>query len=112
MVSALHLCHMRQGGTGAMRETSTDHRQTIVVSRRKSTVPRRRSRGETLVVTTPLEVIARLEQDREHVGTVVLAGSFAANRELVTFLTESYPALQILSARSDEEPDTYLPLFA
>ena len=97
-----------------MRETTkgrANRRQTIVVSRCQRTVPRRRSTQDMLVVTTPLEVINHLEQERERVGTVVLAGSFATNRELVNFLTEAYPALRILSARADEEPDPYLPPF-
>jgi hypothetical protein len=47
-----------------------------------------------VLVTTPLEAIVRLE-GRRRIRTVVLAGSYAMNRELAAFLTESYPSLHI-----------------
>jgi hypothetical protein len=65
-----------------------------------------------MVVNTPLEMIAMLQEDRSRIETVVLTGTFAQNPELASFLAESYPALRILSGRADEEPDTYLPAFA
>jgi hypothetical protein len=82
--------------------------RTLVVSRGG-----RKVRGKRyLVVRTPLEMINMLQEDRSKIETVVLTGTFAKNPELASFLTESYPALRILSGRSDEEPDTYLPAFA
>ena len=67
---------------------------------------------DTLVVRTPLDMITRLERDRDAISTVVLMGDFASNRELTSFLAESYPALCILSGHTGEEPDPYLPAFA
>jgi hypothetical protein len=48
---------------------------------------------DMFVVKTPLEAIARLE--RRRVRTVVLAGTFARNRELAAFLRAFYPAVRI-----------------
>ena len=83
--------------------------RTLVVSpRKRSLAPKR-----YLVVRSPLEMIARLQEDRSRIETVILTGTFAENPELASFLTECYPALRILSGDSDdEEPDTYLPTFA
>jgi len=53
-----------------------------------------------------------LQEDRSRIETVVLTGPFAKNPELASFLSEAYPALRILAGQPDEEPDTYLPLFA
>lgn len=81
--------------------------RTLVVSRGK------RPKSERyLVVQTPLDMIAKLEHDRDQIETVVLTGSYAKSVELASFLSESYPALRILAGRADEEPDTYLPAFA
>jgi hypothetical protein len=84
--------------------------RTLVVSPgKKETAPKR-----YMVVRSPLEMIAMLQEDRSRIETVVLSGAFAKNRELASFLNECYPALRILSggADEDEEPDTYLPAFA
>lgn len=82
--------------------------RTLVVSRGKRKLAPKRY----LVVRTPLEMIAKLEEDRSRIETVVLTGSFASNPEFASFLAEAYPTLRILAGRADEEPDTYLPTFA
>jgi hypothetical protein len=48
---------------------------------------------DAIVVWTPLDAIAQLET--QPIAAVVLRGSFAADRELADFLTESYPQLRI-----------------
>jgi hypothetical protein len=84
--------------------------RTLVVSPRK----RDDSPKRYMVVRSPLEMIAMLQEDRSRIETVVLNGSFAKNPELASFLTECYPALRILSGGDDDdaEPDIYLPAFA
>jgi hypothetical protein len=49
---------------------------------------------EAIVVSTPLDAIARLER-RNHIRTVILTGSYARNSELAAFLWEFYPSIQI-----------------
>lgn len=49
---------------------------------------------DSIVVSTPLDAIARLES-REVIATIVLAGSYATDRELAAFFAESYPAVRI-----------------
>ena len=82
-------------------------KRTLVVTR----TPPRRTRIDTAVVATPLDMIRTLQEDREQISPVVLMGSFA-NGELAKFLVEAYPSLRVLSGRSGEEPDTYLPLYS
>jgi hypothetical protein len=65
--------------------------QTMIVS---SDYPRARQQGDVIQVGTPLDAIVQLETP-ELVSRVVLVGSFATNRELATFLTDSYPAVEI-----------------
>jgi hypothetical protein len=57
-------------------------------------------------------MIRELQNHREHISTVVLMGSFAANAEIARFLVESYPALRVLSGHAGEDPDTYLPPYS
>ncbi len=85
-----------------------DLKRTLVVTRTPPAQPRR----NTSFVSTPLDLISRLETERELISTVVLTGSFAAMRELTMFLVDSYPALRILSGSPGEEPDTYLPAYS
>ena len=82
--------------------------RTLVVSRGRRKLAAQRFH----VVRTPLDMIQTLEQARDKYDSVVLAGRFAQNPELVSFLSSTYPSLRILSGRPDEEPDTYLPTFA
>jgi hypothetical protein len=51
-------------------------------------------RANPLCATTPLEAIVRLEGVRR-IRTIVLAGSYALNRELAAFLAECYPAVNV-----------------
>jgi hypothetical protein len=44
-------------------------------------------------VATPLDAITRLEDQR--IRTVVLAGSFAQDRELASFLRDFYPDVRV-----------------
>ncbi|MEO8840269.1 MAG: hypothetical protein ABI591_14755 [Kofleriaceae bacterium] len=46
-----------------------------------------------IVVWTPLDAITQLET--QPIAAVVLSGQFAADREFVEFLAESYPQLRI-----------------
>jgi len=54
----------------------------------------RTAREDAIVVATPLDAIMRLE-GRDRIRTVVLAGSYASNRELATFLGEFYPRVRV-----------------
>jgi hypothetical protein len=67
---------------------------------------------DTLFVGNPLDMIEVLESSRETISTVVLAGRYAANRELAAYLSTTYPALSIVAGRAGEEPDPYLPTFS
>lgn len=59
----------------------------------------------TFVVTTPLDMIIRLEQAPHLFSTIVLAGAFAANRELESFLREFYPGVLIVEPTDDVGAD-------
>jgi hypothetical protein len=85
---------------------------TIVVAEQDEARPRPSARRNTLVVTTPLEVIARLELARDEIGTVVLTGAAEANQELATFLAEAYPCLRVVAGLAGDADDGYLPAFA
>ncbi len=65
--------------------------QTMIMS---SDGPRARPQGDVIQVGTPLDAIVQLETP-ELVSRVVLVGSFATNRELAAFLSDSYPAVAI-----------------
>lgn len=77
------------------------HKPTIVVANEQAS----RLDG-ACVVLTPLDMIEKLERVR--ISTVVLAGSFAADRELVAFLSESYPSLAVI-ADTDDDTDANSP---
>ena len=49
----------------------------------------------TLVVSTPLDMISYLEDTRVPIATVILAGSYARDREMAKSLRELYPSVQI-----------------
>ncbi len=55
---------------------------------------------ETLIVATPLDVIARLEDHNSMVSTVILEDP-RAHRELASFLHETYPWLQVIAHSRD-----------
>jgi hypothetical protein len=62
--------------------------RTVVVMDSKQTA----DCGDTVIVTTPLEMIQRLESSP--ITTVVLA-STATRRELASFLVETYPTVRV-----------------
>ena len=68
-------------------------------------------RPDAVVVRTNLELISELEDPQSFVVAVVLAGQFAADRELASFLMESYPGLRVIDGTNDPEPDVYLPVY-
>ena len=69
------------------------------------------AKPDTVFVGTPLDMMQVLEHSRETIGTVVLTGRFAANRELAAYLSTTYPALSIVEG-SGENPDPYLPTYS
>ena len=69
-------------GSGTWRQMS----RTLVLS---NELPRRERRADEVVVGTPLDMIVQLE-GKQPIAKVVLAGAFA-NRELASFLLETYP---------------------
>lgn len=82
--------------------------RTLVVSRgRRELTPSRFH-----VVSGVSDMMKSLREGRANYDVVVLTGQFAENQELVSFLSNTYPALRVLSGRADEEPDTYLPTFS
>jgi hypothetical protein len=68
--------------------------QTMIVSSNNQPTIHGRARDDAFVVATPLEAIMRLER-RGRIGTIVLAGTFATNGELATFLDEFYPSVRV-----------------
>jgi hypothetical protein len=66
---------------------------------------------DAVVVRTNLDLISQLEDPQSFVVAVVLAGQFAADRELASFLIESYPGLRVIDETGDPDPDVYLPLY-
>jgi hypothetical protein len=71
------------------REEKQAMEQTMIVTRTSHT-----PRAEAIVVSTLLDAIVRLEA-RQRIGTVVLAGAYAADAELATCLGELYPSVHI-----------------
>jgi hypothetical protein len=67
--------------------------RTMVVSSCRQRAARHALAG-ALVVATPLDAIVRLEAPHP-IDTVVLVGSYAADRDLAAFLAEVYPAIQL-----------------
>lgn len=72
---------------------------------------REHQRPDAIVVETFLDLISQLEASRHMVVTVVLVEQFAADRELVGFLVESYPCVMVVDGTGDLEADTYLPVY-
>lgn len=72
---------------------------------------REHRRPDAIVVETFLDLISQLEASRHLVVTVVLVEQFAADRELVAFLVESYPCVMVVDGTGDLEADTYLPVY-
>lgn len=71
--------------------------QMIISSRRvkaDQNCSTRSESGDTIVVKTALDAIARLEGSG-NIAQVVLAGSFAADPVLAAFIEEAYPAVHV-----------------
>jgi hypothetical protein len=78
--------------------------RTVVVSGD----PRHREPGpDAVVVRTNLDLISQLEDPHSFVVAVVLAGRFAGDRELASFLVESYPGLKVIEDAEDPDPSVY-----
>ena len=56
---------------------------------------------DSVVVKTNLDLISQLEDPRSFVAAVVLAGAFAKDRELASFLIESYPGLEVIDGTDE-----------
>jgi hypothetical protein len=72
---------------------------------------RHRRHPDSVVVQTNLDLISQLEDPRNFVVAVVLAGQFAKDRELASFLIESYPNLTVIDGTDDPDPGAYVPAF-
>lgn len=66
-------------------------------------------RPDAVLVRTNLDLISQLEDPTSFVVTVVLAGAFAKDRELASFLLESYPGIEVVDGTTESDP--YLPLY-
>jgi hypothetical protein len=62
--------------------------------------------ADATVVSTPLEMISTLEADASTVTTVVLGDAFASDRDIVAFLLEMYPTIELVI---DEDRDPLTP---
>lgn len=51
---------------------------------------------DEVVVQTNLDLISQLEDPQNFVVAVILAGAFAKDRALASFLTEAYPGLMVI----------------
>lgn len=49
------------------------------------------------VVRTMLDMVAALERRHDAISTVILGGDFARDRDVETFLRETYPSLEIVA---------------
>jgi hypothetical protein len=64
------------------------------------------------VVSTPLDLIQELEDQRQLISTVVLLGRAEGHTELAAFLLDTYPSLRVLGMRYAVEPDAFAQLYA
>lgn len=62
--------------------------RTLVMTTEPHSEPRRNA--ETLLVTTPLDLIRHLEDPSNGLVTIILTGHFAADQDLISFLREGY----------------------
>ncbi|MBA3391631.1 MAG: hypothetical protein H0T89_03255 [Deltaproteobacteria bacterium] len=56
---------------------------------------------------TPLDLIRILDREGVAISTVILAGRYATDRDLVSFLRETYPGIDVVSDCADEAPVAY-----
>lgn len=80
-----------------------DVARTLILSDERSSRARPRAHHDRLFVSTPLDMIAHLEMLPVRIATIVLAGRFGGDRELASFLLESYPAVRIVDGVSRNE---------
>ncbi len=52
-------------------------------------------RRDTVVVTTPLELVFALEEAAAQLATIVLGGRFVSDHDLAGFLNEHYPQVGV-----------------
>lgn len=76
--------------------------QTMIVASSRHLSPRSADEN-SIVVTTPLDAIVRLEKPCP-IATVVLVGAYATNRELIAFLTEFYPSVELVQLVQLDQP--------
>ena len=69
------------------------------------------SRELTELLDAEACLISQLEDPQSFVVAVVLAGKFAGDRELASFLTESYPGLRVIDESGERDPNAYLPVY-
>jgi hypothetical protein len=65
--------------------------QSLVVTTRDTHVRTDR------VVRTMLDMVDALERRSDSIATVILGGDFARDREVETFLRETYPSLEVVA---------------
>ncbi|HTL36586.1 MAG TPA: hypothetical protein VL326_25810 [Kofleriaceae bacterium] len=65
--------------------------QSLVVTTRDTHVRTDR------VVRTMLDMVDALERRSDAIATVILGGDFARDREVETFLRETYPSLEVVA---------------
>lgn len=78
--------------TGATRWSRI---RTIVITDDAGQRQRLATRRDTIVVSTPLELVFALEDTHRMIATIVLSGRFVLDHALVSFLGESYPQLGV-----------------
>jgi hypothetical protein len=54
------------------------------------------------VIRTMLDMVAYLERRGESIVSLVLDGEFARDHEIVAFLYEAYPSINIVTSASDQ----------
>jgi hypothetical protein len=88
-------------GSGGWSQTRT----VLVVGPAPDDVPIERQYEHAVVVSTPLELIQKLEDEQQAISTVVLIGRPEAHRELAAFLLDCYPAVRVLGVRYATDPE-------
>lgn len=78
--------------TGATRWSRV---RTLVITDDAGQRSRLAERRDTVVVASPLELVFALADPDRMISTIVLAGRFVLDRELVTFLGETYPQIGV-----------------
>lgn len=78
--------------TGASRWSRI---RTLVITDDAGQRKRLAERRHTVVVATPLELVFALEDSDKMISTIVLAGRFVVDRDLLSFLGETYPQIGV-----------------